>query len=87
MMTTPRTRAWAATAVGVLMLVIAAVYAAEPAHSLPAFFPGHVGAHSSEYGHHHVKHAIAAVAVGLCLFAYAWFATGPAGTAARERTT
>ena len=62
---------------GCALLVVAVVYFAEPAHSLPSFFPGHVGRGSSEYGHHHVKHGIAAVAVALAVFAYAWFATGP----------
>lgn len=64
-------------AAGCVLLAIAIVYLAEPAHALPSFFPGHVGAGSSEYGHHHVKHAIAAFAVALAAFAYAWFATGP----------
>ena len=33
---------------GCLLLVVAALYFAEPAHSLPAFFPGHVGAGDAE---------------------------------------
>ena len=71
-----------AVLVGVLLLVVAGIYFAEPAHSLPSFFPGHVGANSSEYGHHHVKHGIAALVVALGAFVFAWFATGP-----RERTS
>jgi NADH:ubiquinone oxidoreductase subunit 5 (subunit L)/multisubunit Na+/H+ antiporter MnhA subunit len=63
--------------VGVLLLVVAGVYFADPAHSLPSFFPGHVGASSPEHAHHHVKHGIAALVVALGIFAYAWFATGP----------
>jgi hypothetical protein len=70
---------------GLLLLVIGAVYAVEPAASLPAFFPGHVGATDPEHAHHHVKHAIAAIAVALAAFAYAWFATGPAARAAGAR--
>jgi hypothetical protein len=66
-----------AALLGVLLLVVAGIYIAEPAHSLPSFFPGHAGAGSSEYGHHHVKHGIAALVVALALFAYAWFASGP----------
>lgn len=64
---------------GVVLILIGAVYFIEPAHSLPSFFPGHASSGSSEYGHHHVKHGIAAVVVGLAAFAYAWFSTGPAG--------
>jgi hypothetical protein len=81
-MTDSRVPAILAVLAGCALLVVAAVYFAEPAHSLPGFFPGHVGARSSEYGHHHVKHGIAALAVALAAFAYAWFATGPAGRAA-----
>jgi hypothetical protein len=71
--------------VGVLLLVVAGIYFAEPAHSLPSFFPGHVGAGSSEYAHHHTKHGIAALVVALGAFAYAWFASGPRSQVAPSR--
>lgn len=57
---------------GIALIVVAAVYWAEPAKSLPSFFPGH-DAHSSTT---HVKHGIAAFAVGLACFIFAWFQTG-----------
>ena len=63
----------AALVVGVALIVVAAVYWAEPARSLPSWFPGHE-AHSS---HHHAKHGIAAFLVGLAALALAWFQTGP----------
>lgn len=66
-----------AVVLGVLLLVIAVVYFASPAHSLPSFFPGHVSAGGSEPNHHHTKHGIAAVVVALAAFAFAWFQTGP----------
>jgi hypothetical protein len=75
--TSSRGRALIAALGGAVLLVVAAVYIAEPAHALPAFLPGHVGAGDAEYAHHHVKHAIAALAVALAAFAYAWFASGP----------
>lgn len=62
---------------GVILLVIAGVYFAEPAKSLPSFFPGHVGTGSAEAAHHHVKHGIAALVVALGAFVLAWFQTGP----------
>ncbi len=65
---------------GVVLLVIAGIYFAEPAKSLPSFFPGHVGTGSSEATHHHVKHGIAAVVVALGAFVLAWFQTGPKRT-------
>ena len=84
-MKTSRMQVMLAVLAGCALLVIAAVYFAEPAHSLPGFFPGHVSAGNSEAAHHHVKHGIAALAVALAAFAYAWFATGPA--ARRSHTT
>ena len=58
---------------GIVLIVIAVVYWAEPAKSLPGFFPGH----ESGSGHHHVKHGIAAFVVGLACLVFAWFRTGP----------
>ena len=62
-----------AVALGIALIAIAVVYWVEPARSLPSFFPGHDAGSS----HHHVKHGIAAVLVGLACFAFAWFNTGP----------
>ena len=58
---------------GIALIAIAAVYWAEPARSLPSFFPGH----EAGSDHHHVKHGIAAFLVGLACLAFAWFNTGP----------
>ncbi len=68
-----------ALVLGVALIVVAAVYWAEPARSLPSFFPGH----QAGSAHHHVKHGIAAFLVGLACFAFAWFNTGPKKSAAR----
>jgi hypothetical protein len=68
-----RVLAWAAVAVGVILIVVALVYWIEPAKSLPGFFPGH----EAGSDHHHVKHGIAAFLVGLACLAFAWFRTGP----------
>jgi hypothetical protein len=64
----------AAVVVGVVLVVVAVVYWVEPAKSLP--FPGFLG-HEAGSNHHHVKHGIAALLLGLGCFAYAWFASGP----------
>jgi hypothetical protein len=64
------------TALGVLgavLIVIGLVYLTEPASSLPGFFPGHEAGST----HHHVKHGIAALLLGLGAFVLAWFQTGP----------
>jgi hypothetical protein len=68
-----------AVALGIVLIVVAAVYFAEPARSLPSFFPGH----EAGSDHHHVKHGIAAFLVGLAFFAFAWFNTGPKKKAAQ----
>lgn len=59
---------------GIVLLVIAVVYIAESAGSLPSFFPGHEAGSS----HHHVKHGLLALVLGLGSFVFAWFQTGPA---------
>ena len=55
---------------GVVFAVIAVVYWAVPAESLPAFFPG------AETGlaRPRVKHGIAAAVVAVLFFAWAWYA-------------
>lgn len=62
-----------AVVAGVVLLVVAAIYMADPASSLPSFFPGHEAGSSR----HHVKHGIAALVVALGCFALAWFQTEP----------
>jgi uncharacterized membrane protein len=67
-----------AAILGVALIVVGIVYIALNEHQIPSFFPGHVSHPSS---HHHVKHGIAAILLGLACLAFAWFRTGP-----RERT-
>ncbi len=64
-----------AVIVGIVLLVIAAVYVIDSASSLPSFFPGHEAGSS----HHHVKHGLAAAILGIGAFVFAWFQTEPAG--------
>ena len=61
-----------AVVVGILLIVIAIVYWAEPAKSLPSFFPGH----KSGSSHHHTKHGIAAFLLGVACLVFAWFQSG-----------
>ncbi len=67
-----------AVILGIALIAVGIVYFAEPARSLPSFFPGHQAGSS----HHHAKHGIAAVLLGLACFAFAWFSTGPKKRAA-----
>ena len=73
-MSTSRLTVIAMGIAGVILIVIAIVYFAEPAKSLPGFFPGHQTGSS----HHHVKHGIAAFVVALGCLVFAWFQSGPA---------
>lgn len=58
--------------VGVALIVVAVVYFAEPAGSLPSYFPGHLaGSH-----HHHTTHGLAALIVGLIGIVGAWMSAG-----------
>jgi uncharacterized membrane protein HdeD (DUF308 family) len=59
---------------GVVLVVIGITYLALDEHKIPSFFPGHV---SHPASHHHVKHGIAAILLGLACFAFAWFRLGP----------
>ena len=59
---------------GVIFLIVAVMYFAMSADSLPSFFPGHA---AGDMGRH-TKHAIAALIVALALFALAWFQSKPA---------
>lgn len=68
----------AAIVVGAVLIVLAVIYWIEPASSLPGFIPGH----EAGSGHHHVKHGIAAFAVGVALLVFAWFQTGKPRSAA-----
>ena len=54
-----------ATLLGVVLLVIAAVYFLVPADQLPGFFPGH----EAGVTHVHTKHGIVAGVVGIVLLA------------------
>jgi hypothetical protein len=67
-----------AIAAGIVLIVIAIIYWAEPAGSLPSFFPGHDAGSS----HHHVKHGLLAFILGLGCFIFAWFQTGPSRASA-----
>jgi hypothetical protein len=58
---------------GIVLIVIGIVYLAEPAGSLPSFFPGH----EAGSGHHHLKHALLAFILGIGCFIFVWFQTGP----------
>lgn len=74
-----RLLALAAALLGILLIVIGVIYLAETEHQIPSFFPGHV---SHPASHHHIKHGIAAILLGLACLAFAWFRSGP-----RQRTT
>ena len=62
-----------AVLVGIVLLAVGGVYIADPASSLPSFFPGHrPGSH-----HRHVIRGVAAAAAGGFAFFVAWVQTEP----------
>jgi uncharacterized membrane protein HdeD (DUF308 family) len=63
-----------AALVGIALIAVGVIYIALNEHDIPSFFPGHV---SHPASHHHVKHGIAAILLGLACLAFAWFRTGP----------
>jgi hypothetical protein len=62
-----------AIVVGIALLALAALYFIDSAGALPSFIPGH----QAGSAHHHVKHGIAALLLGLACFVFAWFQTEP----------
>jgi hypothetical protein len=62
-----------AVIVGIVFLALALLYFIEPAKSLPSLIPGHEAGST----HHHVKHGIAALVLGVGCFIFAWFQSGP----------
>jgi hypothetical protein len=62
-----------AVVLGLLLTAIAIVYFVDSASALPSFFPGHEAGST----HHHTKHGIAALILGLACFVFAWFQSGP----------
>jgi len=58
---------------GVVFLVLAAVYWPTPAGSLPAFLPGF----EAGSAHVHFRHALGSLIVALVLIAFAWFQRAP----------
>jgi amino acid permease len=56
--------------IALLFIVVAVIYLAEPAKSLPSFVPGHIAGSS---GHHPLK-ATGSLVVGIVFAVGAWFA-------------
>ncbi len=56
--------------IALIFIVVAVIYLAEPAKSLPSFIPGHIAGSS---GHHPLK-ATGCVVVGIVFAVGAWFA-------------
>ncbi len=63
-----------AIVLGIVLIVVAIVYFVDSAGALPSFFPGYQAGST----HHHAKHGIAALLLGLGCFVFAWFQSGPA---------
>lgn len=62
---------------GVLFLILGYVYVTNTGQNLPTWVPGYDASMTTV----HVKHAIAAIILGLGSFVYAWFASGPKAAA------
>jgi preprotein translocase subunit SecY len=56
--------------IALLFIIVAVIYVAEPAKSLPSFIPGHI---AKSTGHHPLK-AVGSLVVGVVFAVGAWFA-------------
>jgi hypothetical protein len=57
---------------GVLLIIVGVVYFTSTAGDLPSFFPGHQAGST----HHHSKHGLAALIVGVLALVGAWMSAG-----------
>jgi hypothetical protein len=57
---------------GLAFVVLAIVYWALPADSLPSWLPGHKPYSHPHHGHHHKRHGLAAFVLGVTALAIAW---------------
>ena len=57
---------------GIALIVIASFYFTQIADQLPSFTPGHQGGSN----HHHTKHGVAALLLGLAAWIAAWMSAG-----------
>ena len=55
--------------IALVFIVVAVIYLAEPAKSLPSFIPGHI---SGSSGHHPIR-AVGSLVVGIIFAVGAWF--------------
>jgi amino acid permease len=71
--------------IALVFIVVAVIYLAEPAKSLPSFIPGHI---AGSTGHHPLK-ATGSLVVGIIFAVGAWFALAykpkPAAPASNDR--
>ena len=56
--------------IALIFIVVAIIYVAEPAKSLPSFVPGHI---AGSTGHHPLR-AVGALVIGIVFAVGAWFA-------------
>jgi hypothetical protein len=69
-----------AIVLGIVLVVVAAIYWIDTASALPSFFPGH----QAGSAHHHFKHGLAAFILALGCFVFAWFQGGSSGDVRRD---
>ena len=61
-----------AVVAGLVLIALAVLYFVDSASALPSFIPGH----EAGSAHHHIKHGIAALLLGIGCLIFAWFQTG-----------
>ena len=64
---------------GVVLIVIAIFYFTKTAADLPSFFPGHEPTKTGIH-HHHTKHGILALVLGILALIGAWMTAGRKST-------
>jgi hypothetical protein len=57
---------------GIALIVVGVLYLSQTANQLPSFLPGHQAGSS----HHHAKHGVAALILGILALLGAWMSAG-----------
>jgi hypothetical protein len=60
--------------IAIVLVILGALYLAEPSKSLPSMIPGHLAATAANSGKNHPLRGAGCLVLGVIFFAAAWFA-------------
>ncbi len=73
--------------IAIVLVILGALYLAEPSKSLPSMIPGHLAATAANSGKNHPLRGAGCLVLGVIFFAAAWFALSFQPKAAASTTS